>query len=69
MNDRTWTRWKAVRSLGELGLVNSRRALEAVIDDPEFQVRFETGKVLREGGWQSCHQRIVGRPTSDLVLF
>ena len=45
-----WIRWKAVRSLGELGLASSRRAVEAVIDDPDFQVRFETAKVLREDG-------------------
>ena len=42
-----WTRWKAVRALGDLGAEPSRAALEAVRDDPEFRVRFEAGRVLR----------------------
>jgi hypothetical protein len=42
-----WTRWKAVRALGDLGMEPSRAALEAVQDDPEFRVRFEAGRVLR----------------------
>ncbi len=42
-----WIRWKAVRSLGELGVEPSRGRVEALTDDPDFQVRFEVAKVLR----------------------
>lgn len=42
-----WIRWKAVRSLGELGVEPSRGRIEALTDDPDFQVRFEVAKVLR----------------------
>ncbi len=45
-----WIRWKAVRSLGELGLLAGRSAIESMTDDPDFQVRFEVAKVLREAG-------------------
>ena len=43
-----WIRWKAIRSLGELGLGESRSHVERMTDDPDFQVRFEVAKVLRE---------------------
>jgi hypothetical protein len=43
-----WIRWKAVRSLGELGLDRSRPLVETLIEDPDFQVRFEVAKALRE---------------------
>jgi HEAT repeat protein len=43
-----WIRWKAVRSIGELGLGSSLYAVSALQDDPDFQVRFEVAKVLRE---------------------
>ncbi|MGZ8755085.1 MAG: HEAT repeat domain-containing protein, partial [Acidimicrobiia bacterium] len=43
-----WIRWKAVRSLGELGLDSSRPLVETLIEDPDFQVRFEVAKALRE---------------------
>ncbi len=45
-----WIRWKAVRSLGELGLLAGRSEIEFMTDDPDFQVRFEVAKVLREAG-------------------
>jgi len=48
-DDDPWIRWKAVRSIGELGLDSSRDAVSALQDDPDFQVRFEVAKVLREG--------------------
>jgi len=48
-DDDPWSRWKAVRALGDLGAEPSRAALEAVHDDPEFRVRFEVGRVLRLG--------------------
>ncbi len=43
-----WVRWKAVRSLGVLGIGSSRPAVEALGDDSDFQVRFEVARVLRE---------------------
>jgi hypothetical protein len=48
-DDDAWIRWKAVRSLGDLGLNPSRSLVEALADDPDFQVQFEVAKVLREG--------------------
>jgi hypothetical protein len=42
-----WTRWKAVRSLGELGVEPSRRLVTALADDADFQVRFEVARALR----------------------
>jgi hypothetical protein len=47
-DDDAWIRWKAVRSLGELGLASSRGAVAALADDSDFQVRFEVAKVIRE---------------------
>ncbi|GBD84837.1 hypothetical protein BMS3Abin02_01231 [bacterium BMS3Abin02] len=49
-DDDAWIRWKAVRSLGALGLASSMRRVEVLADDPDFQVRFEVAKVLREDG-------------------
>jgi HEAT repeat protein len=43
-----WIRWKAVRSLGDLGVSTSGAAVATLIDDPDFQVRFEVARVLRE---------------------
>lgn len=42
-----WVRWKAVRSLAELGIAQSRTAVERLTDDPDFQVRFEVARALR----------------------
>ncbi len=47
-NDDPWIRWKAVRALGEIGLDTSRALVEALETDPDFQVRFEVARVLRE---------------------
>ena len=49
-DDDAWIRWKAVRSLGQLGLKQSRPQVETLIEDPDFQVRFEVAKVLRQTG-------------------
>lgn len=49
-DDDAWIRWKAVRSLGELRLGQSRALVESLTADPDFQVRFEVAKVLREAG-------------------
>jgi len=49
-DDDPWIRWKAVRSLGALGLASSRERVEALADDLDFQVRFEVANVLRENG-------------------
>jgi hypothetical protein len=46
-SDDAWIRWKAVRALGELGLDSSRNAVEALSNDPDFQVRFEVARSLR----------------------
>jgi hypothetical protein len=43
-----WIRWKAVRSIGDLGVGSSRPAITDLVDDPDFQVRFEVARVLRE---------------------
>lgn len=49
-DDDPWIRWKAVRSLGELGIDPSRDVVTARADDPDFQVRFEVARVLRSAG-------------------
>lgn len=46
-DDDSWIRWKAVRSLGDLGLGESRPQVESLTEDPDFQVRFEVAKVVR----------------------
>ena len=46
-DDDSWIRWKAVRSLGDLGLGKSRDRVESLTEDPDFQVRFEVARVLR----------------------
>jgi hypothetical protein len=45
--DDAWLRWRAVRALGELGLGRSRSAVAGLVDDADFQVRFEVARVLR----------------------
>jgi hypothetical protein len=45
-----WTRWKAVRSLGELGVDPSRDEVAALAEDTDFQVRLEVARVLRPEG-------------------
>ncbi len=42
-----WVRWKAVRSLSDLGAASSRDAIAALADDDDFQVRFEVARALR----------------------
>jgi len=42
-----WIRWKAVKGISELGLSTSAAAVEALADDPDFQVRFEVAAALR----------------------
>ncbi len=41
-----WTRWKAVRALGELGL-RPGDGVAALSDDPDFHVRMEVASVMR----------------------
>lgn len=43
-----WIRWKAVRSLGELGIEPSRIHLAQLAEDSDFQVRFEVARVLKQ---------------------
>lgn len=43
-----WSRWRAVRALGGIGVEPSRAAVAALREDPEFRVRFEVAHVLRE---------------------
>lgn len=45
-----WTRWKAVRSLAELGVGASREAIAALAADDDFQVRMEVAAALRAAG-------------------
>lgn len=42
-----WIRWKAVRTLGEIGVGPSRAAVAALENDTDFQVRFEVARALR----------------------
>ncbi len=42
-----WSRWRAVKAIGDLGVGSSRRVVEASVDDAEFRVRFEAERVLR----------------------
>jgi HEAT repeat protein len=42
-----WSRWRAVRALGGIGVEPSRDAVVALQADPEFRVRFEVANVLR----------------------
>lgn len=42
-----WSRWRAVRALGGIGVDPSRDAVTALEADPEFRVRFEVAQVLR----------------------
>ncbi len=44
----SWVRWKAVRSLSDLGIEPSRQAVERLARDPDFQVRFEVARALRQ---------------------
>ncbi len=41
-----WTRWKAVRALRELGVAPGD-GIEALAEDPDFQVRMEVASVMR----------------------
>ncbi|HEY5075917.1 MAG TPA: HEAT repeat domain-containing protein [Acidimicrobiia bacterium] len=43
-----WTRWKALRGLVELGVEPSRGVVTTLSDDPDFRVRLETARALRE---------------------
>lgn len=45
-----WTRWKALRGLVELGIEPSRGRVAPLIEDPDFRVRLETGRALRQPG-------------------
>jgi hypothetical protein len=46
-SDDAWIRWKAVRTLAELGVDASREAIARLEGDPDFQVRFEVARALR----------------------
>ncbi len=48
-DDDPWIRWKAVRSLGELGIASSSALIEEATQDGDFQVRFEAARVLKRG--------------------
>lgn len=43
-----WIRWKAIRGLEAIGMGESREAVKDLLDDPDFQVRFEVAAALRE---------------------
>ena len=42
-----WVRWKAVRGLAELGVVPSREAVGALVEDADVRVRLEVSAALR----------------------
>jgi len=45
-----WTRWKALRGLVEIGIEPSRGRVTPLIEDPDFRVRLETSRALRQPG-------------------
>jgi HEAT repeat protein len=42
-----WTRWKALRGLVDLGIEPSRRVVAPLVEDPDFRVRLESARALR----------------------
>ncbi len=42
-----WSRWRAVKAIGAIGVGPSRSVIESALDDGEFRVRFEAERVLR----------------------
>jgi HEAT repeat protein len=44
-DDDAWTRWKALRGIGDLGTGPSRAAVIARASDPDFRVRLEAARV------------------------
>jgi hypothetical protein len=44
-DDDAWTRWKALRGIGDLGTGPSRAAVLARASDPDFRVRLEAARV------------------------
>ena len=42
-----WSRWRAVKAIGAIGVGSSRSVIESALDDGEFRVRFEAERVLR----------------------
>lgn len=44
-----WSRWRAVKAIGSLGVASSREVIESALHDDEFRVRFEAERVLRTG--------------------
>lgn len=43
-----WMRWRAVRALGGIDVGPSRAAVTTLESDPEFRVRFEVARVLKD---------------------
>lgn len=46
----SWTRWKALRGIVDLGAEASRAAVEPLAEDPDFRVRLEATRALRAAG-------------------
>jgi HEAT repeat protein len=44
-----WTRWRAVRAIGDIGAGGSSNLVAALAGDPDFQVRFEVARLLGTG--------------------
>ena len=44
-DDDAWTRWKALRGIGDLGTRPSRAAVRGRATDPDFRVRLEAARV------------------------
>lgn len=47
-DDDAWIRWKSIRGLRELGLTPSMPAVRLLVDDDDFQVRFEAEAAARD---------------------
>lgn len=45
-----WIRWRALRGIAALGVTPSRAAVEALVTDPDFRVRLESTRALRDSG-------------------
>ena len=44
----SWTRWRAVKALGNIGVAGSQERIKALAKDSEFRVRFEVERVLHD---------------------
>jgi hypothetical protein len=55
-----WSRWRAIKAIGDLGIGPSRAVVEAAVHDDEFRVRFEAERVLRKESQDTSHKTQEG---------